>query len=456
MNPFWTRRAFLSRAAASAGALTLASSLANALTISEAASPLRGRFVTHVSVVRVNQIEVAPTRSIGQDESADNSPQHLRSRREAFARGCPDGRMTWAVSWLALHDERQEYREARRLLASYHDRYGDEITFIPGGYFAPMYDTRQNIRITIHRALQRLSTMVGNGYRPQSLVAGFMDAENQYFLAKEEDIHVCQGQIWSQHGIDYGDGDGGICYPYYPSREDYLKPAQGLADLIDCVCLDGWTCDFLAARRNGFAGGFNSRMGVGPIETVQDLGQEVGRREMMATTAMHFDQGHALNGFGWVTTIWEVSIGHDQDLTWWLQTIRERWPDTKVIPEGEFGMEWRRHFPNNSELNYRFDAKGTGAPGSEKDLEIRWYMNQEFRLALLHDWVTKSPWTAIDFTRYDLPAHEPQGLQREWSLMNVLNQKGTRPQDKPVRLGQLPSEDQDIIYTRYPELRRWA
>ncbi|MGB7190044.1 MAG: DUF3864 domain-containing protein [Acidobacteriaceae bacterium] len=57
---------------------------------------------------------------------------------------------------------------------------------------------------------------------------------------------------------------------------------------------------------------------------------------------------------------------------------------------------------------------------------------------------------------YDLPAHEPQGLQREWSLMNVLNQKGTRPQDKPVRLGQLPAEDQQRIYARYPELKRWA
>ena len=31
---------------------------------------------------------------------------------------------------------------------------------------------------------------------------------------------------------------------------------------------------------------------------------------------------------------------------------------------------------------------------------------------------------AIDFTRYDLPAAEPHALQREWSLMNVLNQKG--------------------------------
>ena len=42
--------------------------------------------------------------------------------------------------------------------------------------------------------------------------------------------------------------------------------------------------------------------------------------------------------------------------------------------------------PNNADLNYRFDAKGTGAPGSEKNLEIQWFMNREFRLALLRDW----------------------------------------------------------------------
>lgn len=418
--------------------------------------PFRGRFLTHVSVVRVNQIEVTPDRNLGKDEAPLNSPAHIRTRREAFASGCPEGKMTWAVSWLALNDTRKEYVEARRLLASYHDRYGDEITFIPGGYFAPMYNSREQIRTTIHKALQLVTKMVGGGYRPQCLVAGFMDAENQRLLATDEGIHVCQGQIWSQHGIDNGDGDGGICYPYYPSREHYLKPAQGPPDFIDCVCLDGWTCDFLAARRNGFAGGFNSRMGVGPIETVADLGREVGRREMLATTAMHFDTGHALNGFGWVTGIWEVSIEHDEDLAWWLQAVKEKWPDTRVLTEGEFGMEWRRHVPDNSHLNYRFDAKGTGAPGSEKELEILWYMNQEFRLALLHNWVTDSPRMVIDFTRYDLPAHEPDKLQREWSLMNVLNQKGTRPQDKPVRLGQLPAEDQARIYARYPNLKEWA
>ena len=448
----WTRREFLSTATGAAASLAFAGGASSAL--AAATSPLRGRFLTHVSVVRVNQIEVTPTHSIGEDEAADNTPAHIRSRREAFERGCPGGRMTWAISWLALNDNRQQYKDARRMLASYHDRYGDEITFIPGGYFAPMYDTREHNQQTIHQALRLIAAMVGNGYRPQSLVAGFLDADGQRYLASEEGIHVCQGQIWSQHGIDHGDGDGGICYPYYPSRQHYLKPAQGAADFIDCVCLDGWTCDFLTARREGFEGKFNSRLGVGPIESVGNLGIVAGRREMMDTTAIHFDRGHALNGFGFVTAIWETSIGHDPDLTYWLQTIKARWPDTQVLTEGEFGLKWREHTPNNAALNYRFDERGTGAPGSEKELEIEWFMNQEFRLALLRNWETGSPYMVIDFTRYDLPAHEPQTLQREWSLMNVLNQKGTRPQDKPVRLGQLSTENQGIIYARYPELKK--
>ena len=437
-----------------AGAVALTGAQRYAWGAAEAGGPgVQGRFLTHISVVRVNQIEATRTRNLGQDESALNSPAHIRSRREAFARGWPEGRMTWAVSWLALNDTRREYQEARRLLASYHDRYGDEITFIPGGYFAPMYNTREEIRATIHEALGLVTRMVGGGYRPQSLVAGFMDAENMRLLASNEGIHVCQGQIWSQHGIDNGDGDGGVCYPYYPSREHYLKPAHRRDDFIDCVCLDGWTCDFLAARRNGFDGGFNSRMGVGPIETVGDLGQAAGRREMMATAAMHFDGGVGLNGFGFVTAIWETSLGHDEDLTWWLEAVRDRWPDTRVMTEGEFGLEWRKQTPTNAGLEYRFDVRGTGAPGSEANLRLRWWMNREFRLALLEDVERGTPPLAIDFTRYDLPAREPQGLQREWSLMNVLNQKGTRPQDKPRRIGELTAEDQARIFARYPELR---
>ncbi len=98
--------------------------------------------------------------------------------------------MTWAISWLALTDTRQEYKEARSLLAAYHQKYGDEITFIPGGYFAPMYDTREHNQETIHKALRMITEMVGNNYRPECLVAGYLDAESQRYLANEEGIHV--------------------------------------------------------------------------------------------------------------------------------------------------------------------------------------------------------------------------------------------------------------------------
>jgi len=80
-------------------------------------------------------------------------------------------------------------------------------------------------------------------------------------------------------------------------------------------------------------------------------------------------------------------------------------------------------------------------------------MNREFRLALIRDWVKNTPPLVLDFTRYDLKVEEPQGLQREWSLMNVINQKGTRPQDKPIPLQQLSPEDQQRIYKHYAELR---
>ena len=92
MSDAWSRRKFLERAAGTAGAV--AAARAQGAPLGSNAARLEGRFLTHVSVVRVNQIEVTPDRSIGQDEAPANSPQHIRSRREAFARGCPDGRMT--------------------------------------------------------------------------------------------------------------------------------------------------------------------------------------------------------------------------------------------------------------------------------------------------------------------------------------------------------------------------
>ena len=418
--------------------------------------PLLGkRVLTFVSVIRVNQIEVSRNRNVGEDEGSQHTVETVRSLRDNFGKAFPGGRMTWAFSWLALQDQRENYQAIRKQIVEYHRQFGDEITFIPGAYFAPMYNSREQVNQDLHDALKMVSKMVGGGYRPQCVIAGFLAADNQRYLAERENIHVCQGTIWSQYGIDNGDGDGSISYPYYPSREHYCKPAQGAADFIDCVCLDGWTCDFLTARRPGFAGGFNSRQGLGPIETLMNLGPKTGLKEQVFTTAIHFDDGFQRNGFGWATVIWEAVLGTNtfKHLPAYGEEVRRRWPDVQCLTEGEFGEAFRRQFKDNSKLDYRFVERGSGIHGSSANLEIRWFMNRDFRLALLHDWtVPGNREKVIDFTRYDLKATEPKDFGRNWSLMNRINQKGVRPQDKPIFLTDLPKDDQACIRRRLPEL----
>ncbi len=41
---------------------------------------------------------------------------------------------------------------------------------------------------------------------------------------------------------------------------------------------------------------------------------------------------------------------------------------------------------------------------------------------------------------------------RNWSLMNRINQKGVRPQNKPIPIEQLNAEEKAIIKQRYQEL----
>jgi hypothetical protein len=407
------------------------------------------RFLTWNVVIRVNQIEVARDRNEGVDERNLHNPDRVKAYREAVEKGMPGGKITWALSWLALNDTTANYRAIHKLVANYHYKYGDEVTFIPGGYFANAYNTRLQVNRDVHDALQIVTKIVGNGYRPKSIVAGFLAAENQQYLAEKEGIHVCQGNIWSQFSIDNQDGDGSVSYPYYPSKEHFCKPAQGKADFIDCVNLDGWTVDFLAGRREGFKGGFNSRMGVGPIETLGKYGHEIGTRQMMHTTAIHFDKGFELNGFGWIAQGWELCLEYNYDfITEYLRQVRARWPDVKMVTQGEFGMTWRAHYKDNS-FNYRFVEQGSGIGGSEFDKEIRWYMNKNFRLALLKNLDKPTGFKVIDFTRYDLKAVEPKDRTRKWSLMGEINQKQTRLQDRPVPLDSLSENSRAIIQKRY-------
>ncbi len=427
------------------------------------------RFVTLCIMIRTTPWEVSrDVKLLDRDESSWHTLEGVRALREAFATSNPDGKLTWGFTLNALEDKRKNYEQIRAYAVECHERHGDEISYFPG-YFPAMYLPRERINREMSEAIEEITAFVGKGYRPQAIMGGFLSANNLQYLAQRENIHVAHAVIWSQHAIDGGGADGSPSYPFYPSTEHFCKPAQNAGDFIDCANLDGWSMDFICARRSGALDhkltGYNSRRGVGPIETYLGWGLDLGHREVMHTQGIHFDEGFSRNGFGWVTNIWEAQLVHEfgQELVcsamrMWVTDTKKRWPDVRFVTFGEFGALWREAYPNNHEWTCSFLERGSGLGDSYNNLEIEWFMNRNFRLALLRDWQIEGPRQVIDLTRYDLPAQEPADPSpahpaKNWSLMNRINQKGLRPQDKPRLLKELEPGDLEFVLATLPQLR---
>lgn len=468
------RRTFIKNVALTGTGLLAGSSLINNLAyglvpINTTQSLLGHRYVTFCIMIRTSPWEVSRDVKLHpRDETTWHTLEGVTAMREAFALHNPKGRLTWGFTMNALEDKKENYVQIRRYAAQCQEKYGDEVTYFPG-YFPAMYLPRARVNKEISEAIQIISDFVGKGYRPGSVIGGFLSSDSLQYLAEKENIHVAQAVIWSQHNIDGGGADGSPSYPYYPSKEHFCKPAQGKKDFIDCVNLDGWTVDFICARQSGSNGheltGYNSRRGLGPIETYIGWGLELGNMEVMHTQSIHFDKGFELNKFGWVTNIWEAQLVHEfgekficDALKMWVGDTMKRWPDTQFVTFGEFGNIWRSHYKNNDEWNYRFEERGAGLGDSYNNLEIKWYMNKDFRLALLRDWHKETPEKIIDFTRYDLTAQEPPDATpkhpiKDWSLINRINQKGLRPQDTPILIKDLSDNEKALILRYYPELK---
>jgi hypothetical protein len=447
----------------------LVDSLRQLLPVGAKVAGVKGqRFVTFCIMIRTTPWEVSrDVKLMARDEASWHTLEGVKAMREAFGRGNPEGRLTWGFTLNALEDKRLNFSQIRAYAVECHERFGDEVSYFPG-YFPAMYLPRARINREMTEAIETISAMVGKGYRPQAIMGGFLSANNLAYLAEKEKIHVAHAVIWSQYAVDGGGADGSPSYPFYPSKEHFCKPAQGVGDFIDCVNLDGWTMDFICARRSGSLGqkitGYNSRRGVGPLETYVGWGLDLGHREVMHTQAVHFDEGFTRNGFAWVTNIWEAEMvgefGQEMVCTAlerWVSDTKRRWPDTQFVSFGEFGMRWRAEHRTNEDWSYSFLERGSGLGDSYNNLEIEWFMNKSVRLARLRDWHEGSAWRVIDLTRYDFTAKEPADPDpahpvKDWSLMNRINQKGLRAQDKPVLMSELTSEDRNFLRTALPGL----
>ncbi|MCL5998809.1 MAG: DUF3863 domain-containing protein [Chloroflexi bacterium] len=416
---------------------------------------MNARYLTINSVIRKYQIETNRVDHLMEDETRLHDAQSVHDFAGAVRSGFPDARITWAMSWWAITDPDPRFAEIRATVRAMHEQYGDDVTFLPGGYFANAYNTREQINRDIGDALGIIQQFMGR-YRPTALVAGFLSAANIRYAAREHGIHTVQGNVWSQYSIDAQDGDGSIAYPYYPSTQHFCKPAQGQADFIDCLNLDGWTIDLVAGRMAGdyWKGDerYVSRMGVGPLETLHTFGVEKGLRQMQATTQAHFGAENVeRNPFAWVTNCYEISEVNRarrhrpetlQVFGEWVAWIKRTWPDAQCPTIAEFGQQVRAQHPDNESLAYILNQRGTGIGASFADQEVVWFMNKYFRLGIVKE---KGKPFVMDYTDYTRLYQEPQEVgQRNWTLFGEINQKQIRPQDRPVPLAEFP---------RWPALR---
>lgn len=399
----------------------------------------QGRRLTLNTVVRRHQIEATRTRSLWEDESELHSAELVERFSDAVRRAIPDARLTWALSWGALTDDSMRYRDIRLLLRDIVAERGDDVTFVPGGFFANLYGSREDVAQEIADALRVIEDEIG--VAATSLVAGFLSAEN-IARARTLGVRTVQGNIWSQFDIDLQDGDGSIAYPYYPSPHHFLVPGRG-DDRIDAVQLDGWTVDLVAARSAGMSAGYNSRLGLGPIETLHRLPREDALHELQATSHAHLnDRNVERNGLGWLTVNYEISevargLATDAGMldawTGWLGWLRDQWPGLEVPTIGRFGDEWRQHHPDNENLGYLLQQEGSGVQASRAGETVTWFMTADFRLGVAE---SRGRVEVFDYTAYTRDAREPSELgDRRWSLLGELNQKRTRPQDQPVPFG---------------------
>jgi hypothetical protein len=221
------RRKFLS-ASLSGGAAALVPAV---LTAEDSRKPpAKGRrYLTINSLIRKYQVEATRTRHMLADETELHSAHGVIDFSNAVRRGFRDARITWAMSWMALTDTSPRYEAIRGTVKELYQQFGDDVTFVPGTYFANAYNSREQVNRDNEEALAIIERFMG-GYRPRSIVAGFMAAQNIQYARQHLGVRTIQGNIWSQFSVDFQDGDGSIAYPYYPSTQHFTDYTRDYAE----------------------------------------------------------------------------------------------------------------------------------------------------------------------------------------------------------------------------------
>ena len=209
--------------------------------------------------------------------------------------------MTWAVSWSALQDTRKEYKETANSSPTFTVTSATKSPSSRAVISRRVQHARAGIAPPFATALGMVSAMVGGNLVPQSS-SPVMDAENQRLLAKTKTSTFARDRSGASTASTTAMAMAASAIPTTPAANTISSPprASRISSIASASTAGPATSLLLGAK--GSRADSTAASASVPSRAVGNLGKEVGRKEMLDTTAMHFDAGRALNGFGFVTS----------------------------------------------------------------------------------------------------------------------------------------------------------
>jgi len=386
-------------------------------------SEMKGRYLTLNFLVRRWQIEKTRFDHSGEDETKYCTRENIKWISDIVRENFPHGNITWALSWEALMNPNSYWRCIREIILQLCEKYRDDITFNPAGGFPNIYNTKQQVNEDIDEAFEVIKKLTDK--YPKSIVSWQLSAENLSYIREKYGAKVASAHCWSQEAVDNLSSEGSIMYPYYPSRRHYLKPAKSREDMIDILMLDVISLDLVTARLRMDEAGQDCRMGVQPIETVLRFGYQKGFEIMKQVTDRYFQDNWENLPFVWVTNQLEMSVIHRNNevrraFKNWLDHIRKIYKDVHLLKIADFSELFRKHYQDNSKIQYSFRYRGIGISSSDPEKEVLWWMNKDYRLGVL---VSKNTAQIMDYLVYTDDIQEPQGPESNWNISGIVSQK---------------------------------
>lgn len=146
---------------------------------------------------------------------------------------------------------------------------------------------------------------------------------------------------------------------------------------------------------------------------------------MKQVTDRYFQDNWENLPFVWVTNQLEMSVIHRNNevrraFKNWLDHIRKIYKDVHLLKIADFSELFRKHYQDNSKIQYSFRYRGIGISSSDPEKEVLWWMNKDYRLGVL---VSKNTAQIMDYLVYTDDIQEPQGPESNWNISGIVSQK---------------------------------